>query len=107
MSDWTAYLSLATPAAAVIAAAIAARFASRQAEIARNKLKADLFDRRFPVYVATTDLFGTVTAGVPDDKDFYSYGTAVRTSRFLFNEKMADYLLNAIPTKAQSLMSLD
>ena len=49
---WTEYIS---PIGIPIIAAIAAWIAFRQFQIARNKLKLDLFDKRMEVYTAVRE----------------------------------------------------
>ena len=105
---WTAYLSLGTPIAAIVAAGIAAFYARRQAETARNRLILDLFDRRFPLYNATIELFRTIfTTGVLKDEEIITYMTAVRPARFLLNVELESYLLKTIADKAFDLTMLN
>ena|ERR1700686_1273856 len=106
---WTAYVTaLGTPIVALTAAFIAGLLQWRQARIARNKLILDLFDRRFPLYQATQDLFGTIFVhGKATDEDFTKYLWSVRTARWLFDAKLAEYLKTIIGKKVEQLITLN
>jgi hypothetical protein len=68
----------------------------------------DLFDRRFPIYEAATAFFAALfTHGRLTDQDFFTYVSAVRTSEFLFDKEMADYLLDTVGKKATLQISLN
>jgi hypothetical protein len=87
---WTQYMTaLMTP----LVAAIAAYVAWKQSSIARNKLKLDLFDRRFAVYDAAKSLIGhiAVTGGVSEDA-LFSFDSATKQARWLLNEDLDRYL---------------
>ena len=87
---WTSYLTaLLTPFVAVAGAYIA----WRQSAIARNKLKLDLFDRRFKVYDEARALLAMVlTTGRVSEEGLYKFGAGTREARWLFDKSIDDYL---------------
>jgi len=87
---WTAYV---TAIAAPIVAVIAAYIAYRQSEIARNKLKLDLFERRMTVYEAVRKTLGkAVTSGALSFEDEIQYHEGTRSAKWLFGEDVSTYL---------------
>lgn len=87
---WTAYLqALLTPVVAVLAALIA----WRQWRTARNKLKLDLFDRRFAVYDAARNLLGSIaTSGKVKEDELTKFLIGTREVRWLLNKEIEEYL---------------
>lgn len=87
---WTAYVSaIALPTIALIAAWIA----FRQSQIARNKLRLDLFDKRMEVYKVVRDTLGCVMRNgrlTSDEQIAYLSGT--RTARWLFDSAVWEYV---------------
>jgi len=90
MVHWTQYISaIGIP----IIAAIAAWVAFRQFQIARNKLKFDLFDKRMEVYGAVRDALGSISrqSSLTQEQQIqYLQGT--RTARWLFGPEVFHYL---------------
>lgn len=87
---WITYLSaLLTPLVALLGIVIA----FRQWRTAQQKLKLDLFNRRFVVYDATMLAMSTVARRGsirPDEVEQFAAGT--RGAKFLFNEEVEAYL---------------
>lgn len=101
---WTTYLSaLLTPTVAVLGALIA----YRQWRLAQNKLKLDLFDRRFSVYEAARNLLASImTSGKARDEEVFKFMVATREAKWLLNAKVAEYLEEQIHRKAIELQCL-
>lgn len=87
---WTAYLqALLTPVVAVLAALIA----WRQWQTARNKLRLDLFDRRFAVYDAARSFLGSIaTSGKVKEDALTKYLLGTREARWLLNKDIEEFL---------------
>ena len=87
---WTAYLTaLLTPTVAVLGAMIG----YRQWRLAQNKLKLDLFDRRFKVYEAARDLLASImTSGKAMDDKVFKFLVATREAKWLLDIDVANYL---------------
>lgn len=87
---WTVYLnSVLTPLIAIIVAYIA----WRQWETAKEKIKLDLFDRRFSVYNAVREcLLLSVTRAELSSDEKYNYSVGVLGSKWLFNDAIFNYL---------------
>jgi hypothetical protein len=102
---WTAYLSaLLTPVVAVIVAFIA----YRQWRLAQNKLKLDLFDKRFIVYLAARDLLASImTSGQAKNDEVFKYMAATREAKWLLSPTVAEYLDKKLYHKAIDLQRLD
>lgn len=87
---WTAYL---TAIAIPIIALVAAWVAFRQWQIARNKLKLDLFEKRMAVYDAARKALGAVAArGRLTRDEEVEYLTGVSPAKWLFGRELAKYL---------------
>lgn len=87
---WTGY---ATAIAVPIIALIGAWIAFRQSQIARNKLKLDLYDRRFKVYEAVQQTLGVITTqGKLGLGDEVMYLTGIQSAKWLFGPEVATYL---------------
>jgi hypothetical protein len=101
---WTTYLSaLMVPIVAVFGAIIA----YRQWQTAQNKLKFDLFERRFAVYdAARTLLASIVTSGKATDKETFAFLSGTREAKWLLNADIADYLDKELYHKALDLQTL-
>lgn len=101
---WTAYLAaLSTPTIAVLGALIA----YRQWRLAQNKLKLDLFDRRFSVYEASRNLLASVmTSGKAKEDEVIKFMVATREAKWLLNQQVADYLDKQLYHKALDLQCL-
>ena len=101
---WTAYVSaLLTPIIAVLAIVIA----YRQWRLGQNKLKLDLFDRRFAVYHAATSLIGSVmSSGNAANSETYKFLVATKDAKWLLSLDIAEYLDKQIYAKAIDLQTL-
>lgn len=87
---WTQYISVV---GIPIVAAIAAWIAFRQFQIARNRLKLDLFDKRMEVYEAVREALGHIARQGNlslDQQIQYLQGT--RSARWLFGPEVFQYL---------------
>jgi hypothetical protein len=102
---WTAYLSaLLTPVVAVIGAYIA----WRQSRTAQNKLKLDLFEKRFAVYHAARNMLAEImTKGKLSDASLYEYGAGTREAKWLMDEEVAKYLSEELWNNAVQLQTCD
>jgi hypothetical protein len=83
--------------AAIVASGIAYgqyRTSRNQLQVAQERLKFDLFEKRFAVYKATSSLIQTVAVQgqlVPSDlQDFYK---AISGAEFLFDDETRDYYM--------------
>jgi hypothetical protein len=102
---WTAYLSaLLTPTVAILGALIA----YRQWRLAQNKLKLDLFDRRYRVYEAARSFLASImTSGKAGDDKLFEFNLATRDAKWLLDPPVANYLRTEIYDKAIDLQILD
>lgn len=102
---WVSILSaLLTPAIAIAVAYIA----WQQWRTARNRLRLDLFDRRFAVYQQTRDfLVRRMALGQLETSEITDFTIKIRVSKWLFNSAIADYLENQIAKKAMDLSALN
>lgn len=75
-----------------VIAVAAVYIAWRQAEIARAKLRLDLFDRRFRVYRGLMDLLDAVSQETPLDAPLSTFYRETDEKRFLFDSDIVDYL---------------
>jgi hypothetical protein len=103
-SDWMAYSSaLLTPVVAIFASYIA----WQQWRTAKNKLKFDLFTRRFSVYDAARSLLaGPLTNDTALDKPLQAFATGTREARWLFDKAIHTYLREELWAKAIDLQRL-
>lgn len=101
---WTTYLSaLLTPTLAVLGSLIA----YRQWRLAQNKLKLDLFERRFSVYEAARNLLGSIiTSGKAKDEEIFKFMVATREAKWVLNAQVAEYLDKQLYHKAIDLQTL-
>ncbi len=101
---WTTYLSaLLTPTVAVLGSLIA----YRQWRLAQNKLKLDLFDRRFSVYEAAGNLLASImTSGKAKDEDIFKFVVVTREAKWVLNAQVAEYLEKQLYHKAIDLQTL-
>jgi len=87
---WTAYVTVVV---VPIIAIIGAWIAFRQSQIARNKLKLDLYDRRFEVYQTVQKTLGVITVqgklGLGDEGMYLS---GIQTAKWLFGPEVVAYL---------------
>jgi hypothetical protein len=101
---WTAYLSaLLAPVVAVLGSFIA----YRQWRLAQNKLKLDLFDRRFKVYDAARDLLAAITTSrKAKDDELFRFVLGTREAKWLLGAAIAEYLDKQLYHKAIDLQTL-
>jgi len=87
---WTAYLAaLLTPTVAVLGSFIA----YRQWRTAQNKLKHDLFERRFSVYDAARTLLASImTSGKAKEEELFKFLSGTREAKWLLDKNIAEYL---------------
>src|SRR5436305_15211555 len=90
---WTAYLSaFSTPLIAALAGGFGVYIAWRQWRTARDRLRLDLFDKRFAVYAATMKfLSAIITSGRVDRNEAFNWSVAVRDAKWLLNAEIAEY----------------
>jgi hypothetical protein len=107
-SDWVQLAaSFGAPIIAFIAAGIAAFFANRQARTAKNKLKLDLFEKRFNVYEKARELIAqVVTQGRLNQEQILVFAAGVRESRWLLNAEVSNYLKKTMWDKAHALIEV-
>jgi hypothetical protein len=73
-------------------ARVNAHIASQQLETAKNKLRHDLFERRFAAFEAAMELVSiAVTKGDVPDEARREFLVATKGVQFLFNRKLQDY----------------
>jgi len=101
---WTTYLAaLLTPVVAVLGSYVA----YRQWRLAQNKLKLDLFERRFAIYAAAqTFLASIMTSGKVNDQELFKFTVATRESKWLLDSNVAEYLDKQLRHKAIDLQCL-
>ena len=99
----TALSALLTPTIAIIAVYIG----WQQWRTNRNKLKLDLFDRRFAVYDAARTLIGRViTQSHAKNEQIFEFLGGTREAAFLLDKQIAEYLFKELHHKASLLLTL-
>lgn len=114
MTDWSTCASAASALVPVLSALltpiiaiITAYIAYQQWRTNRNKLKLDLFDRRFVVYDAARNLIRDVlTQTHPSDEQLLAFRAKTGEASFLLNESIARYLTDEMWKKAAELNRL-
>lgn len=98
---WTTWLTaLLTPIVAILGIYIA----SRQWQTARNKLKFDLFEKRFAVYEASKSFLDSIaSSGKVKDEELFKFLLATRQARWLLDVELANYLKMDIYKKATEI----
>jgi hypothetical protein len=101
---WTAYLqALLTPVIAFFAVYVAAS----QWNTARNKLRLDLFEKRYAVYEAAQKFIGSiVTSGKVNNDNILTYMTATRAAKWIVSHEVGEYLERELYTPAIELQTL-
>lgn len=101
---WTAYVqALLTPVIALFAVYVAAS----QWRTARNKLRLDLFEKRYVVYEAAQKFIGSiVTSGKVKDDSMFAYMTATRAAKWIVSLEVEEYLERELYTPALKLQTL-
>lgn len=102
---WTSYLAaLLTPIVAVLGSIVA----YWQWRLAQNKLKLDLFDRRFLVYDAVRALLASImTSGEAKDEEVFKFMVATRLAKWLFDASVSEYLDKQLHHKVIDLQTLN
>jgi hypothetical protein len=102
MPAWVVILqALAVPAIAVFGI----WFTRQQVDIARTKLRYDLFDKRYAVLVTARELLGHIFAhGNVTMEQLGKYTLGIIDARYLLDDSLSDYLL-VIPTRAIELQT--
>ncbi len=102
---WVTVLSaLLTPTIAILALLIA----WQQWQTNRNKLKLDLFDRRYVYYEAARELIGRIlTSGKATDAVTFEFLHKTRGAQFIVGEAIATYFDKELYSKAIDLNCLD
>ncbi|MDP9968814.1 hypothetical protein J2W39_000037 [Variovorax paradoxus] len=97
---WTAYVTaIGTPVVAVIAAAIAGLIAYRNWRTAQNKLKLDLFDKRYKVFEELSEQMAVWSEKWELQKSLQEFYSLQQRATFLFNDEVNDYLSNTVLPK--------
>ena len=101
--SWVTYLSaLLTPAVALLAVAVAVA----QWRIAKNKLKLDLFERRYKVYSATSMAVHAVVARrTLSDEELQAFVEDTQGAKWLFNGGV-DVYINDILDRRREMIEL-
>ena len=87
---WSAYFAALTP---LVVAVIAGWIAYRQMQVARDKLKLDLFDRRMAVYEAVRDANGAaVTSAKLTQQQEIDFLKGAKSARWLFGDDVEEYV---------------
>jgi hypothetical protein len=88
--------------------AVMAIYIARQQWItARNKLKLDLFNARFTLYVAAKKLISSILInGGISDVDLYSFKSNTNSARWMTNAEVATYFSNELFSRAVELNRL-
>lgn len=102
---WTAYVTaLLVPVVALIAAYIA----YAQWKTARNKLRFELFEKRFAVYRGVCDLLGSIVCnGKVSDVALQEYLRATSNAKWVVSSDVAKYLEEEVYKPAILLQCLD
>jgi hypothetical protein len=80
--------SVGTVIVAVIAAAIASAMQWRQGTIARNKLRMDMFDKRFKLYNQLKEVVSNLQDYRYQGNELANFDDAVEQCRWIFNEEV-------------------
>lgn len=91
-------LALMTPVLGCLAYTIA----RRQANIARDKLKLDLFERRYAVYLSVNEWINDLQRRVVPDAEYTAHIRKMEQAQFLFDKDVNDWL-RELRKKARSM----
>lgn len=88
--DWVDYLSaLLTPTIAILGSVIA----YLQWRTNTNRLKHELFDRRYEQFTVVRDFIGSImTSGKSKQDEQFKYLSSTRGMRFIFDNEIAEYV---------------
>jgi hypothetical protein len=94
LPEWERHVQALGPiVVAVIAALIAAYIALRQWWTAHDRLRLDMYERRFAIYDATKTLVNVVTLhGQTTRDDLANFYAGIRGAEFLFDEETRGFL---------------
>lgn len=82
-----------SPIATLIVSLIVGYIAWQQWQVARAKLRLDLFDRRYKVYDATRKfLAGIMSEPTFSDSQLFTFYAGTSDAEFLFDSEVVDYL---------------
>lgn len=103
--DWVDYLSaLLTPTIAVLGSIIA----YLQWRTNTNRLKHELFDRRYKQFTVVRDFIGSImTSGKSKQDEQFKYLSGTRGMTFIFDKELAEYVDKTIWHLAVELECLD
>lgn len=96
MPEWlTADFGLraVTTLATIVLGYFAWKIAHRQAQTASDKLKLDLFDRRYAVYLALTNWISDLQGRVVPDDDYTEHMRKIEPVQFLFGKEVNEWVL--------------
>ena len=100
----TVLSGLLTPMIAVMAVYIA----RQQWVTARNKLKLDLFERRYVIYDASIQLINsTLKAGRVQDRSRFMFISKTRSARFIVGQEIETYLNEELLSRIAHLQALE
>ena len=101
---WTQILSaLLTPTIAIIGAFLA----YKQWRAAQNKLKMELFEKRYAVYSETKSfILSIIGSGKVDDEHLFKFRSATKEAKWVLNDDIEKYLDEKIWEKAIDLQTL-
>jgi hypothetical protein len=68
------------------------KIAKRQADTARDKLKLDLYDRRYAVYLSLNEWINDLQQRVVPDEEYTAHIRKMEQAQFLFGEDVNDWL---------------
>ena len=93
---WVQYVQALGPAiVAIVAACIAGYIALRQWWTARDRLRFDMFERRFAVYEAVKKIINTATQhGGVAQEDLNAFYDGIRGAEFLFDGDTRAFIMN-------------
>jgi len=105
---WAQIVSwLSTPLVALVAALFGGYIAYRQWKTAQDRLKFDLFDRRFAVYdTARNFLSSIITYGDIKHDEVSKFIIGTSESKWLFDDEVDNYLRNEIGNKLNRFTTL-
>jgi hypothetical protein len=90
---WTSYgTALGAPFVALVAALIAGSIAYRQWKTAQNKLKMDLFDKRFEAYQKVAGALGDMIQRRFTYEEYATFRNAVNHIDWLCEDSLTEYL---------------
>jgi hypothetical protein len=103
LPEWAQWLTaLATPTLAIFGICVALL----QWRLSRHKLKMDLFDKRYQVYLSAQQFISHVASDAKVDfNEIIKFGRNTKQGIFLFDKNVTNYL-NQIDKKAMELLKI-